>query len=90
MGEKETGNKKQIQDFYNLRTPIWIITTADDWLGGYINEKPDELFFYILDRKTKEPIKVLYSQCRLIRELEGIWTNLPLPGYIRKEQEGSQ
>lgn len=49
--------------FFDLGTPVHIVTLEDTWLNGYIVEVSDD-YFIVLDRKDGK-IPVLYDTVRL-------------------------
>lgn len=87
----EHGKNDEIERFFLdcfiTQTPVWIINKNDDWIGGYLNSKPEELLCYVLERKTGKPVKVLYSNIYSKNEYKGDYSKLPRPSYLGEENE---
>ena len=81
-------NRETVKKLFLNRTPVFIITYQDDWIGGYFNLEPSEFKCIILDWKTLEPFEVNYKDIKIISEFEGDYSKLPLPNYIKEEIHG--
>lgn len=83
--DKTQETRNRIFDYYKSKTPIFIITKTDQWISGYINSKPEELKFEVLDFRKLIPVRILYSDVHVFKPFEGNYTKLPLPKYLREE-----
>ena len=80
--EKTEETRERIIDYWKTETPLFIITKADAWISGYINEQPSELFFWILHWKDKQAKKIFYKDIHIFKPFEGDFSRLPLPQYM--------
>ena len=85
--EKEARHKQFILDSFKARSPVFIVTNNDEWISGYINEQPHELYFYVLDKRKKEVIKIFYARIKIAKEYNASISDLPLPQYITNGEE---
>ena len=75
-------NKKFISDCFKTNTPIFLITTSDEWISGYINSDPESLFFTILDYRENEVRKIFYSRVHIAKEFRGDISKLIVPNKV--------
>lgn len=80
--ETKEEKKQRILDYYNSQTPIFLITKSDQWISGYINEQPEELYFFVYDWKENEIIRILYSDLHVFKPYVGDYDRLPKPEYL--------
>jgi hypothetical protein len=74
-------------DCYNSNTAVFIINKDADWITGYVNDIPNNLFCEILDRKRNRVIRVIYSNIHIKKEFSGDYLSLPLTKKLREHGE---
>lgn len=86
---KEQEKRLRISTYYKAQTPVYIIKDDDAWISGYIDSEPsNDLYFYVLDWRQNEPVKIHYIDFNLhnLKEFRGSAAKLPLPQYMRGTQ----